>query len=391
MTKSKIFNPQAKIYANVDRVIQHIETGYAPPVLVEVDPSNACNHSCNFCLSAYIHFAKYKGTETFSRAMMSREVLMQLCEDFVNMGVRAVNWTGGGEPTLNRHLKEAIEYCGSHGIKMGIFTNGSLLDKRDLFEAMVDHMTWVRFSIDAGTKETYNDVRIAKKGQDWDKMLSNLGRLVEVNNSKGKKIDIGVGYVVSPDTYKEIVDFAKVFKEFDLTYCQYKPEIIIREKGGQQRSLEFWRDEVQPRLDEAKQILGDKFQVNGYKLEDLALDREKFGRDYKRCIGSQISPCVGADGYVYVCTNHRGWKQYSYGNLYDTSFQDIWTDITKRQRVMNQIENVECFKNCTKLCKPHESNKAAWSIYKTLDEKKKEKLLQEQKQIRKEIKHPDFI
>ena len=391
MTKSKIFNPQAKIYANVDRVIQHIETGYAPPVLVEVDPSNACNHSCNFCLSAYIHFAKYKGTETFSRAMMSREVLMQLCEDFVNMGVRAVNWTGGGEPTLNRHLKEAIEYCGSHGIKMGIFTNGSLLDKRDLFETMVDHMTWVRFSIDAGTKETYNDVRIAKKGQDWDKMLSNLGRLVEINNSKGKKIDIGVGYVVSPDTYKEIVDFAKVFKEFDLTYCQYKPEIIIREKGGQQRSLEFWRDEVQPRLDEAKEILGDKFQVNGYKLEDLALDREKFGRDYKRCIGSQISPCVGADGHVYVCTNHRGWKQYSYGNLYDTSFQDIWTDITKRQRVMNQIENVECFKNCTKLCKPHESNKAAWSIYKTLDDKKKEKLLQEQKQIRKEIKHPDFI
>ena len=83
MSKSKIFNPQAKIYANVDRVIQHIETGYAPPVLVEVDPSNACNHSCNFCLSAYIHFAKYKGTETFSRALMSREVLMKLCEDFV--------------------------------------------------------------------------------------------------------------------------------------------------------------------------------------------------------------------------------------------------------------------------------------------------------------------
>jgi radical SAM protein with 4Fe4S-binding SPASM domain len=391
MSESKIFNPQAKIYANVDRVIQHLETGYAPPVLVEVDPSNACNHSCNFCLSAYIHFAKYKGTETFSRSLMSREVLMKLCEDFVKMGVRAVNWTGGGEPTLNKHLKEAIEYCGSHGIKMGIFTNGSLLDKRDLFETMVDHMTWVRFSIDAGTKDTYNTVRVTKQGQDWDKMLYTLGRLVEVNNSKGKKIDIGVGYVVSPDTYKEIVDFAKVFKEFDLTYCQYKPEIIIREKGGEQRSIEFWRDEVQPRLDEAKEILGDKFQVNGYKLEDLALDREKFGRDYEMCIGSQISPCVGADGNVYVCTNHRGWKQYSYGNLYEKSFEDIWTDIAARRQVMNQIEKVECFKNCTKLCKPHESNKAAWSIYKTLDSTNKKQLLKNQVEIRKQIKHPDFI
>lgn len=390
-TKSEIFNPQAKIYANADRIIQHIETGYAPPVLVEVDPSNACNHSCNFCLSAYIHFAEYKGTETFSRSLMSRDVLMSLCEDFVKMGVRAVNWTGGGEPTLNKHLKEAIEYCGSNGIKMGIFTNGTLLDKRDLFETMVDHMTWVRFSIDAGTKETYNNVRVTKKGQDWDKMLSNLTRLVEVNNAKGKKIDIGVGYVVSPDTYKEIVDFANVFKDLDLTYCQYKPEIIIREKGGEQRSIEFWRDEVQPRLDEAKKILGDKFQVNGYKLEDLSLDRENFGRDYKKCLGSQISPCIGADGHVYVCTNHRGWKQYSYGNLYDNSFKDIWENISIRERVMNQIENVECYKNCTKLCKPHESNKAAWSIYKNLNKDHKEQLLKNQEKIRKNIKHPDFI
>ena len=110
--KSKIFNPQAKILANVDRAIEHIETGYTAPVLVEVDPSNACNHACNFCLSSYIHFEKFKGTETFSRATMPRDILMSLCSDFVKMGVRAVNWTGGGEPTLNKHLKEAIEYCG---------------------------------------------------------------------------------------------------------------------------------------------------------------------------------------------------------------------------------------------------------------------------------------
>ena len=150
-TKSRIFNPEAKILANIDRVVEFIKTGNAPPVLVEVDPSNACNHACSFCLSSYIHFDKYKVTETFSRAIMPRDMLMNLCKDFVDMGVRAVNWTGGGEPTLNKHLKEAIEYCGSHGIKMGMFTNGTLFDKRDLFETMVDNMTWVRISVDTGT------------------------------------------------------------------------------------------------------------------------------------------------------------------------------------------------------------------------------------------------
>jgi len=389
--ESKIFNPQAKILANVDRAIEHIETGYTAPVLVEVDPSNACNHACSFCLSSYIHFEKYKGTETFSRALMSREVLMGMCEDFVDMGVRAINWTGGGEPTLNRHLKEAIEYCGQNGIKMGMFTNGTLFDKWDMFEALVENMTWVRISVDAGTKETYNGVRRAKGRQDWDKMVSNLERLLKVNKAHGNKIDIGVGYVISPDTYSEIVDFANFFSKYDLAYCQYKPEIIIREKGGQQRDLEFWTEKVNPLLVEAEKILGNKFQVNGYKFEDLAMDREKFGRNYKRCLGSQLSPCVGADGHVYVCTNHRGWKQYSYGNLYEESFKTIWKNVQKRQEVMNLIENVECFKNCTKLCKPHESNKAMWEIYNKLDDDTRQKLLEEQQEIRKSLKHPDFI
>tara|TARA_R100000234_G_scaffold39845_1_gene23827 strand:+ start:19169 stop:20383 length:1215 start_codon:yes stop_codon:yes gene_type:complete len=397
--KSKIFNPQSKITANVDRVVEFLETGNTSPVLIEVDPSNACNHACSFCLSSYIHFDKYKGTETFSRAVMPRDMLMGLCQDFVDMGVRAVNWTGGGEPTLNKHLKEAIEYCGSHGIKMGMFTNGTLFDKWDMFDALVDNMTWVRISVDAGTRETYNNVRRARGKQNWDKMVENLTKLIEVNNSKGKKIDIGVGYVVSPDTYHEIVDFAKFFKDFDLTYCQYKPEIVIREDGGEQRELEFWRDKVGPLLAEAEEILGDKFQVNGYKFEDLATDREKFGRNYKKCLGSQISPCIGADGHIYVCTNHRGWKQYSYGCLYDgKTFKEIWSDMERRGAVMGLIENIECFSNCTKLCKPHESNKAIWNISQhmgSLGPAEKESyiksLVEDQIEALRTVRHPEFI
>ena len=330
---------------------------------------------------------------------MGREMLMNLCKDFVDMGVKAVNWTGGGEPTLNKHLKEAIEYCGQNGIKMGMFTNGTLFDKMNLFEALVKNMTWVRISVDAGTKETYNSVRRARGKQDWDKMVSNLSKLIETNKKYGSPMDLGVGFVISPDTYHEIVDYAKFFSKFDLTYCQFKPEIVIREDGGAQRDKEFWTETVNPLLEQAKEILGDKYQLNGYKFEDLSNDREKFGRNYKRCLGSQISPCVGADGHVYVCTNHRGWKQYSYGCLYDDkSFKEIWGDMQKRNEVMNQIENVECFKNCTKLCKPHESNKAMWEIYTkykvmTASEKQqyKKELSNQKLKIIKNIKHPEFI
>lgn len=398
-TSKSIFDPKSKIIANIDRIIEFYDLGTAPPILVEVDPSNACNHACSFCLSSYIHFDEYKGTETFSRALMPKEMLMNLCKEFVEMNVRAINWTGGGEPTLNKHLSEAIEYCGKHKIKMGMFTNGTLFDKYDMFETLVTYMTWVRISVDAGTKDTYDGIRIPKGGANWDKMISNLNKLIEVNQKNSNKLDIGVGFVISPDTYHEIIDFANTFKDMDLTYCQYKPEIIIREKGGQQRTIEFWEKKVKPLLDEAKNILGEKFQVNGYKLEDLAKERKNFGRNYKKCLGSQISPCIGADGHVFVCTNHRGWKEYSYGCLYDgKSFKEIWNDIGNRKKIMNQIENVECFKNCTKLCKPHESNKAMWEIWQNLStmtgvkrESYIESLYKKQKSIQKEILHSEFI
>lgn len=395
---SKIFSPQKKVMANIDRIIQLLDSGTCAPVLVEVDPSNACNHGCYFCISSYIHLPESKHLETFDRSIMSKDMLMSICEDFVELGVRAVNWTGGGEPTLNPNLKYAIEYLGKHKMKMGMFTNGTLLDKFDLFEYLVNYMTWVRFSIDSGTEKTFNHIRRPGKGQDWKKMLENLNKLIKLNEDKGGKIDIGVGFVITPDTYTEIVDFAKIFKDYNIKYCQYKPEVVNRERdGGIQRKKEFWGI-IEPLLSEAKQILGDKYQINNYKLDDLEFDTIKYGRTYQKCLGSQISPTVGADGEVYVCTNHRGYKQYSYGNLSKKRFIEIWNDLQIRKKMMNKIDDVEKFCNCTQLCKPHESNKAIWGIYKEYnglnDEEKakyKESMIDLKKEMQESIIHPEFI
>ena len=397
---TNIFNPQAKVIANADRVIEFLETGNTSPVLVEVDPSNACNHGCYFCISSYIHLPESKGLETYDRSQMPRGMMLSLCQDMIDMEVRAVNWTGGGEPTLNRHTKEAIEYIGKNSdIKMGMFTNGTLLDRWDMFDVLVDHMTWVRISIDAGGREEYNSIRRAKQNDDWDKMDSNLRTLIKVNNSQGRKLDLGVGFVITPDTYQGILGFAEYFGELDVDYCQFKPEVVNREReGGIQRDIEFWHDKVEPLLEKAKSILGEKFQINGYKLEDLENDPSFYGRTYKKCLGSQIQPLVGADGHVYVCTNHRGYKQYSYGNLCDKTFKEIWNDVETRQKIMHQIDDVECFSNCTELCKPHESNKILWELNETYSnsndvekDNMKQVLLQNQEEIKSEIQHPEFI
>ena len=73
---SKIFNPQSKILHHLDTVLDYFDGKNVDPISLEIDPSNACNHSCPFCISGHIHLKKFKNTEFYNRSMMKNDVLM---------------------------------------------------------------------------------------------------------------------------------------------------------------------------------------------------------------------------------------------------------------------------------------------------------------------------
>ena len=93
--KLRIFEPGSKVLANYDKVDQLLSGGNPSPVLVEVDPSNACNHGCVFCSSSYIHFPESRKLDTFSRTILPLDLMVRTFNEFDNMGVRAVTLTGG--------------------------------------------------------------------------------------------------------------------------------------------------------------------------------------------------------------------------------------------------------------------------------------------------------
>ncbi len=397
---SNIFNPQHKILCHLNKVEQYFDKKNPSPITIEIDPSNTCNHSCPFCISGHLHLKKYKGTEYFNRTILKKNTFHDLIKDLVKLNIEAINWTGGGEPTQNPYLGEAIKFIKKNSsIEMGMFSNGTLLEKMNLMDIVVDCLKWIRISIDAGTALSYDKLRVTNKSNNFDTVIKNIKKIVDLKNKKKSNITIGVGFVVTEDNYNEILDFANIFKEIGVDYCQYKPEIIQIERqeknsdlGRVQISSDFWIKKVINLLDQAKQTLGKKFECNDYKIDDLIIDVKKYGRNYKECIGSQFQPCVGADGNVYVCTNHRGHKKYSYGNVNEKKFSDIWNDLKKRQSVMELINKKEKFSNCTHLCKPHESNKILWKIK---ENQKNEKYFEDLKSVAKNItkstKHKNFI
>ena len=396
---SKIFNPQSKVLYHLDTILDYFDGKNIDPITMEIDPSNACNHSCPFCISGHIHLKKFKGTEFFNRQMMDKKTLLNLVQDLSNTKIKSIAFTGGGEPTMNPALKEAIIYLKKNSnIQLGMYSNGTMLEKFNLFETIVKSLEWIRVSIDAGKKKSYDNLRVTNSSNNFDVVFSNIKKLIKIKKKLKSKIVIGVGFVVTQDNYKEVIDFAKLFKDIDVDYCQFKPEIIQIERNGtqdnkkQQISSEFWAYKIIDLLNEASQILGKKFESNAYKIEDLIIDPKDYGRGYSQCIGSQFQPCIGADGHVYVCTNHRGHKKYSYGNLYEESFEKIWGNIKRRKKIMNIINKKEKFCNCTQLCKPHESNKMLWSIKNNLDNKVAIKdLKKKSKEIGNSLLHKNFI
>ena len=115
-TSSKIFNPQSKVVVHTDRVLDYFKGKNVDPINIEIDPSNACNHSCPFCISGHLHLSKFKGTEFFNRQIMNKRVLMKLVKDLSNTNIKSISWTGGGEPTMNPNLKQAIKYIKENSI-----------------------------------------------------------------------------------------------------------------------------------------------------------------------------------------------------------------------------------------------------------------------------------
>ena len=107
---SKIFNPQSKVLYHLDTVLDYFDGKNVDPITMEIDPSNACNHSCPFCISGHIHLSKFKGTEFFNRQMMDKKTLLNLVQDLSKTKIKSIAFTGGGEPTMNPSLKDAIVY-----------------------------------------------------------------------------------------------------------------------------------------------------------------------------------------------------------------------------------------------------------------------------------------
>jgi MoaA/NifB/PqqE/SkfB family radical SAM enzyme len=318
-----------KILAHADRLREIAAGGEPYPIDWHIFSSNVCNHACVWC--AYRRPSPDGHIEQFdARVILPREVYLRAIVDAARTGARLIHFSGGGEPLINKATPEAMALAQEHGITVALSTNGRLLTP-DIAE-LVDH---IRVSLNAGTAEQHYRTNHAGEGiGDWQTILENIARA-----EPHARQDMGLGFVVDAENYKEIY-----------TFCQVASGLFRKSTTAKQRFVHirpaFYYDALEDRAvrsimpdalalcDKARKDFGDHI--------DIAAITEKFEgywtpRRYDRCMAVWTGTTLRATGDFAVCQD-RTDLTFGHNPSYrkGASFEDVWHS-DEHRRVVSRI------------------------------------------------------
>jgi radical SAM protein with 4Fe4S-binding SPASM domain len=158
-----------------------------PPFPNEVllDVTSFCNHACTFCANSDL---KLKTT-------VNKVLALNFIKESFNLGARRLGIFGTGESFIFKQLHEYIKYAKDIGFEyVYIKTNGALCTI-DRFAPVLDaNLDSLRFSIHAGTRETYNKIQ---GKDDFLKVLDNIRQVDLYRKQKSLGTEIAVSLVLT--------------------------------------------------------------------------------------------------------------------------------------------------------------------------------------------------
>jgi len=332
-----------KILKHLDRVNAWIKGENPPPITVEIDMTNVCNHRCPECVVSY--------WQRRDNSSLSKEFAQSIIDQLSDAGARGLIFTGGGEPLCNPHTPDMVERARQRGLDVGFITNGELFDKYSATKILLN-CVWVRVSLDAASPEKFL-LTHGKPEKSFRKVLNNLRMLVELKKELKSNCTVGVGYLTCKHTIDDLEEAVLLCKDLGVDYLQFRPMQIHR--GG---NFEYDWDDVSGEIED----LVAKYSGNGFDLlyskhkYDM-MRRKDYGRSYKKCYGHQFATVVAANGKMYLCCHLRGYEKYCIGDLTQYSFKEVWNSDHRR----NVYENID-FRDCIPLCRCNTFNQVLWNI-----------------------------
>src|SRR5271169_2265587 len=164
-TKMKIFNFKEKLDSLPEEINEIL-----PPIHIRIKPTNVCGHNCKYC--AYRADNLQLGKDMNVSDYIPKEKMMEIMDDIEEMGVKAITFSGGGDPFCYPYLLDTAKRLSKTNIKFASLTNGSRLQE-EIAEIFAHRATWLRISIDGWDDESYSSYRSVPYGE-FSRVMKNM-------------------------------------------------------------------------------------------------------------------------------------------------------------------------------------------------------------------------
>jgi MoaA/NifB/PqqE/SkfB family radical SAM enzyme len=325
-----------------------------PPVHIRLKPINACNHACFFC--CYRMDELYVSQRFHTKDMIPQRKMREVVRDLGNANVRAVTFTGGGEPLIYPFIVETLEGLLNRGIKVAALTNGARLEG-EVGEVLAAGASWLRVSIDAADGETLAKSRRVKPGE-FDHIVGNIRRFAE---KKHRDCELGINFIVTRMNASRTYDFIKLMKECGADHVKISG-CVVSTKAAENNAYHAEHAElVKGEMSRARAELED----DGFHVVDRfhGCD-DNYDKKYTWCPFIHYLNVIAADQVVYACQDKAYTDSGVLGSIREQSLCELWESKEYGQRLAALDPSIQCNHHCVQ----HGKNVALLN-YLTTDQK----------------------
>lgn len=238
------------------------------PVSINLDVTTACNYRCDHCVDMEILNTGIRYDHDRLKSSLS---------ELAAGGLKSVIVIGGGEPTVYPGFEDVLLHLKALGLKVGIVTNGSGMDRITKVAHCLDSSDWVRLSLDSGSDETFQAMHKPRKAISLDEICEGVARLRAAHAT----VKIGFSFIIVwkdceandakiVENVHEIVLATERARRFGFDYISLKPFLTRAPENNAEivgltkepaTSVESAMAEIRRQVDLAKKLETESFRV----------------------------------------------------------------------------------------------------------------------------------
>jgi len=296
------------------------EIAYTGPFYVQVNPTNLCNLRCHGCL---YHSSKMRGVSPTVGDVryMPLDLVETLCEELPSVGTHEAIICGEGESLLYPHWFDMVSSFKRAGLRMQLFTNGTLLDESTAELLLDSGLDVLNVSLWATSTEEYAKCYPGTDPENFRKTLDGIRLLTGLKAKHQTPLPTVV--LAGPLNRYNYTSIDKRIALADEVGCDGVRFSPFADWTGEFASATVPDEEIETVCED---LANSKRVLESLSLShnlDEALLRYRLGGEvwlHVPCYAGWFYANISFDGLVKPC----GRCPTPLGNLHESSFEDIW-------------------------------------------------------------------